>query len=254
MKRPTLSALIQQLLLVICLTPGALLADPKKETILWVTPSWHDITNGGGLFDEIIQSVFADSPYHIEKQIVPWKRALLLVASGDADMTGGEDFNPQHLQSEIPIQLLEESVLFRKSTLNWTGAASLRHIEGIWPIGYIDTFPDEYKQYLSGLEFSERDKSIDLILKTKRPIYYLDNKYHIERLLAKNYKALDRNDFEIKKLFEVPIFWRFANNERGKAIKAVFDERMSALLCTGKLDKLHGKHNSTMVDKTKYCG
>ena len=113
-------------LLTLCITLQLFSSSAANaDTIRSVTEYWQNYTNkdGSGLYNDIVKAVFAE--HKLEIINMPWKRSLLEVKNGTADMTGATSFvdgyiAPQHAMLAPPI-----SILFNKKTMTYTDRHSL---------------------------------------------------------------------------------------------------------------------------------
>jgi hypothetical protein len=67
----------------------------KNKTIFIVTPEWDGQTNkdGTGLFFDIVRSVYEPEGIKMKFEIVPWKRAELMVISDKAALLDSYEEN-----------------------------------------------------------------------------------------------------------------------------------------------------------------
>ena len=106
------------------------------KTIHIVTPAWPDQTNedGNGLFFDIVRSIYEPAGIKMKYEIVPWKRAELMLNSNRADAmvdlsSGGLEKSAIGRVGDVPLPgrglFCGPSVCGPFGTVACTGMASL---------------------------------------------------------------------------------------------------------------------------------
>lgn len=99
----------------------------------------------------------------------------------------------------------------------------------VWMRGY------EYNHYLPNIRrFNEIHRSVGILpmLDHDRADFYIDALMEIQDVLA---KASDPQQYKLSPLINLPLYLGFANNENGRALRALFDRRMEVLVKNGRL-------------------
>lgn len=218
----------------------------NAETIRWVTESWQNYTNedGSGLYNDILRAVFAE--YQLETVYIPWKRALLEVKNGSADITGATSAVNGYSSSHYPILSAPTSILYKKSDVNYTNLASLENYVGVWAGPYEDElFQGIDKSFFNGFSVQERDTAYKLLL-SGRADYFLDTRALQQAWLASQeltsagkFKA---EDYVIVNVSRLNLYMIFTDNERGGKLKEIFDHGIDKLKQQGELRKIYEKY------------
>lgn len=98
-----------------------------------------------------------------------------------------------------------------------------------WVRGY--DYQDQLPNVTTYREIQRRDGVLEM-LQNNRADFYIDAIEEIDILLS---KTADKSAFRISKVAELPLFLGFAPNERGRALAALFDQRMTKLVRSGEL-------------------
>ncbi|WP_108650277.1 substrate-binding periplasmic protein [Dongshaea marina] len=229
------------LVMSLLLYAGQLNATSTIGSALWATPEWQGYTDkdGSGLYNQMLEAIYAPQNIRIKRSYVPWNRALRLVQSGQADMTGAELKAPGYLYSRHPIIENIEVIWFKKSTLpNWQGLESLKGLSGRWILGYTQHMEKDLVRYLRGQPTKSRIKAAMLVTKD-RADYYLDNVIQMQQTLDAIKPVPDPSLYRKQVIKYDRLYWLFANTARGKALRAIFDRRFEHLYCSGKLRELY---------------
>ena len=218
----------------------------KVHQVVWVTPEWQNYTqvDGLGLYNELVQKVFAKSDTRVRQIYRSWNRSLMMLRNQQADMTGGMEKSGNFHFSAFPILSDYEYVLFRTSAIpSWKGIESLNNKTGVWIEGYLEGTADEIRQYLQGFGVSSRAKALDMFLNKKRGIkYLLDNRNQLMLTLGQQPSPLDETQYSIKQVYQANLYMAFQKSPRGLQIKHQFDTGFKALFCDKKLLPLYAKY------------
>ena len=107
--------------------------------------------------------------------------------------------------------------------------ATLGNYRLAWVRGY------KYEEYLPTVRrFNqiERRDGILPMLEHARADFYIDALAEAKYVLT---QAQDPSKFVLTRIAELPLYIGFADNERGRSLMAVFDQRMDALVKSGEL-------------------
>ena len=238
---------------MLCLITGCLLSvsigqAEEIQEIRWATPEWQNITNkdGTGLYNEILDRIFEPHQITLIREYVPWKRALIMVAKGHADMTGGEDPDDQHLQATHPIVEVSQSVLFKRSVIpQWKGLESLKGRRGVWVHGYRSSAPAAITSVLLGREVKSRVQAVLIVANDRGAEYYYDNSYQMMQAIQQAGIPIDlETTYQMEEVHIANLYWRFHDSDRGRQIRDLFDQGIERLYCSGELELIYGKWQS----------
>lgn len=236
MKIISISAL--GLLCCLCITTAAV-ADDAITEIRLASERWENITNedGSGLYWDIFRAVYEPLGISVTFEIVPYARSVKMVENKEADAAVGayadefEALFPEwHFDHDTVV------AVFKQGTVEqWEGEASLKGRLG-WMRNY------GYDQYLKAPhEYVEIDtrKSALRMLQIGRIDFFLDARADILAELAKG--DVNREELQLETLFKLKIYLAFAETERGRKLRDIFDERMAELVPSGELKPLFEK-------------
>lgn len=234
---------MRKTVLFICLSLCLLIKTNAQETesIRWYTPEWEAYTDkdGSGLFNDLIRELLS-AEYHIVRTYVPWKRALLSVENGIADMTGSDEPGGNYLTSELPVLESIEVILYRKSSIpEWKGLSSLKYKSGIWILGYTDNMPKELTSQLEGQGVASRNQALEVLVNRQQIDYYLDNRYQLMQSLRNFEGSIDLSEFDSRTITTSKLYWLFSKTPRGQKIKKTFDDKFAELYCLERLKPIY---------------
>lgn len=230
-------------LLVYIMSVSFGIAEEIRE-IRWATPEWENYTDkdGSGFYNELMSRIFESRQITLIRSYVPWKRALVMVQNGDADMTGTENPNETYLQSTYPIFQSIESVWFKKSIIKeWKGLESLKGRKGVWYQGYLESAPEELIPFLQGRDVRTRIQAVKVVVNERGADYYFDNKDQMMRTIQSADIPLNLDEYQIETVYIGEMNWQFHKSERGEKIRAIFDQGFKELYCSGELLQLYEK-------------
>lgn len=193
---------------------------------------WDEYTeaNGQGLAWDILREVFEPQGIKLDIRSVPYTRSVGLVQRAEVDAQVGAyrgesvgllyprwNYDTDHIYS---LGLASNPPL----TQDNLGAYRL-----VWVRGY------KYQDYLPNVRrFNEIRRRIGILpmLMYNRADYYIDALTEVNYVLG---QAEDPLRFRLSHLAELPLYLGFTDNERGRALLAVFDRRMEELVKNGQL-------------------
>ncbi|KPA91618.1 substrate-binding periplasmic protein [Pseudomonas asplenii] len=200
-----------------------------------VSEEWADYTNadGSGLAWDVLREVFEPQGIKVEIRSEPYVRSVGLVERGEADAWVGSysqeisgalyprwNYDTDHIYA---VGLASKPV----PTLENLGSYRLA-----WVRGY------KYQKYLPNVrDFNEiqRRDGILSMLQHDRVDFYIDALTEVESVLG---QAEDPKLFRNTHLVELPLYLGFADNERGRALLALYDQRMTELVKAGGLRRI----------------
>ncbi|WP_416770666.1 substrate-binding periplasmic protein [Pseudomonas sp. RHF3.3-3] len=200
-----------------------------------VSEEWADYTNadGSGLAWDVLREVFEPQGIKVEIRSEPYVRSVGLVERGEADAWVGSysqeisgalyprwNYDTDHIYAVglaiKPVPTLENLGSYRLA----------------WVRGY------KYQKYLPNVrDFNEiqRRDGILSMLQHDRVDFYIDALTEVESVLG---QAEDPKLFRNTHLAELPLYLGFADNERGRALLALYDQRMTELVKAGGLRRI----------------
>ena len=193
---------------------------------LFVSDEWHDLTrkDGSGLYFDLVRAVFERQGVKVQFRTFPYARAVLKVKDQEADGWVASFLNEKNfpLYPKYHFDKNEQIILFRKD--KQTGPvtkASLRNKRVAWLRDFgLDRFirepmrMHELDSIDSAFQMLERDR-IDYFVGAKSDI--LD---HI-----KNARQ-DMSAFGMAYALHLGLYMAFADNARGKQLRAMWDKEM----------------------------
>lgn len=203
-----------------------------------VSEAWIDYTNadGTGLAWDILRKVFEPAGVEVELHTAPYSRSVGLVKRGEADAWVGsykeeenDDLYPRWHYD------LDHIYALGLASKPQPTLADINKYRLAWVRGY------DFQYYLPGTEDClrvqhcreiQRRDGILPMLQHNRVDFYIDALTEVDYVLG---QASDPALFRRTHLVELPLYLAFGNNERGKALRAVFDRRMETLARNGEL-------------------
>lgn len=224
------------LLVMLCVLAGSLARAAETAVlpgeIRVASEEWDRYTqaDGQGMAWDILREVFETQGVKLDRLSVPYTRSVGLVQRREVDALVGSyldeasgalyprwNYDTDHLYS---LGLASNP----PPTLATLGSYRL-----VWVRGY------RYQDYLPGIRrFNEIRRRIGILpmLQQGRADFYIDSLIEVDYVLS---QAEDRSLFRRTHLAELPLFLGFADNERGRALCALFDRRMDELVKSGGL-------------------
>ena len=236
-----------KLILLTCLLTLLPAFSAAMDEVRWAITEWEDLTNedGTGLINEVVDAAFAVSGIKVNRSYVPWRRALRAVERGAADFTGGLEHTEKFLESRYPINQILESVLFHREVISqWSGLDDLKGKKGVWALGYLDEFPPGIRKNMTGEDVS-RQSALNMLLEG-RADYYFDNRMQMLQTIRKagtTLESLERGGYSIEPVMEISLFMVFTDSDRGRQVKAAYDQGVASLITTGQLQRIYRKWN-----------
>jgi polar amino acid transport system substrate-binding protein len=130
-------------------------------------------------------------------------------------------------------------VLFKKAKIaQWDGQKTLRNRKVGWIRGY------SYDEYLEVPVIKQEFYSRETLLRrldSDRIDFYMDTRNDLEAVLNKG--IIDVTRYTVETVLELDRYLVFANNNKGKKLKNIFDHRFPLLVQSGEIERLHDKWN-----------
>ncbi len=210
------------------------------RTVDVASDEWADCTlsDGTGLYFDELRMVFEPASKLVIK-MVPFARSVQMVEAGKTDICVGvyEGDVAKGLYPKYPIDFDDLTVMMRKDFASgFKGEASLKDRKTAWIVDYA------YDKYLSVpvklTEVSDRESGIKM-LQTGRVDYYVETKSTI--IPALKDMGISEKDFHLDTVKWIKLYVCFVQNDKGKALRAIWDRRMPELLASGALKKAFEK-------------
>lgn len=212
------------------------------DTIRVSSEQWDDATHrdGTGLYWDIIRAVYEPAGIEVQERIVPYARSIREVTVTDKadawvasymDEVEGPLFPEWHFDADYVGAVYNPELI---SGVN--GQSSLEDREVGWMRGYA------YDQYLSvavdALRIDNRHGGLRMV-EEGRIDYFVDAQVEIDTALEKT--GLDET-LESATVLELPLYMGFADTERGRELRDVWDRRMAELLRDGTISRLYQEY------------
>jgi len=231
------------LLLFLCLSPVAALAENNPTEIILASEEWINATNsdGTGLYWDIFRAVYEPVGIKTKFIIQTYNGSVKLVEKNRADAAVG--IYPDRIQgaltSQYPFVKDYILVLFKKIKLNqWNGQESLQNKKVAWINGY--AFGEYLEVPVLKREFSSRDIILRQ-LDNDQVDFFLDTRNDIESVLNKG--IVEVSQYTVEPVLELDRYLVFADNRRGRKLKQIFDSRFPHLVKSGEIERLFVKWN-----------
>jgi len=125
-------------LLAVCATLASASAQPLKLLTLEYPPFFSTNLEGGGFMPQLVRETFHRAGYDVDIQFMPWRRALALVATGQADGLVGAYYTKERAKFMAYTDLIarneEVFVRAKDNPFLYTGQQDLRK----YSIGALD--------------------------------------------------------------------------------------------------------------------
>jgi ABC-type amino acid transport substrate-binding protein len=228
-------------LLLLCLLPLRFaIAEPVNISV--VTEDMADYTNrdGSGYYLDLLRRVYPEPEWQLTVDLVPFSRALYLVAQKRVDIGLGfylGDLNHAYYSREpVEVDKIDVAVTPELAAL-WQGISSLKSKRVQAMLKYrLDSFVDVpmyYEENSNLLQMLNRVNSgyIDAVL---------DYKDEMETLAIK--LAHPRRYVIIENVLHPAVYFVFPQTPKGEWLKTIFDSEMDKLIQTGEIDKIFHRY------------
>ena len=233
--------------LLLCLTLS--FSCYSAQTVKVVSEGWPDYTNEDftGFYFDILRQVFPAPQWQLEIQIVPYKRAIAVIANGEADVTPGVykgDLKKGLYSQHVLENDLVDAAVSHKVAANWQGISSLAGLSVVAKIGYgFDGLSDVKMKYKEKPSL----KGMLQMLNSGRVAAVLD---YQSGIVKTQQDAGIRPNYEIKTgVLTSAIFYGFADTKNGTMLKSHFDQRIAEMIANGELKALMVK---SLGDDSRY--
>lgn len=210
-----------------------------------VSAEWPGYTNadGSGLGWEIMRMIFEPAGVKVEHRSEVYTRSVGLVQRGEADAWLGSysDEGFDHVIYPHGSYALDPVVALGLSSKPAAMIDELAHYRLTWIRGY------GYQRYLPNVlgyeEIRRRDGVLEM-LERGRADYYIDALPDVQGIL----RGSDRPErYRITELVGLPLYPGFADTPRGRALAALYDQRLKTLKQDGSLRALYRRWNQAYL-------
>ncbi|NWD80162.1 transporter substrate-binding domain-containing protein [Pseudomonas reactans] len=220
------------LLIVLCAFTAGIQAQDVPGKVMLASEEWNDYTNkdGSGLAWDVLRQVFEPAGITLQTRSVPYTRSVGLAQRGEVDGWVGS-YRDETTGVLYPHWNFDSDHIYALGLASTPAptVATLGNYRLAWVRGY------KYEEYLPNVHrFNqiERRDGILPMLQHARADFYIDALTEAKYVLN---QADDPSKFTLTHIAELPLYIGFADNERGRALMAVFDRRMAALVKSGEL-------------------
>ena len=205
---------------------------PVPGKITLASEEWNDYTNkdGSGLAWDVLRQVFEPAGITLQTRSEPYTRSVGLAQRGEVDGWVGS-YRDEASGVLYPYWHFDSDHIYALglATTPTPSLATLGNYRLAWVRGY------KYEEYLPNLHHFnqiERRDGILPMLQHARADFYIDSLTEARYVLG---QAHDPSQFRLTPIAELPLYIGFADTERGRALMAVYDQRMTALVKSGEL-------------------
>lgn len=220
------------LLIVLCAFTSLVQAQGVPGKVMLASEEWNDYTNkdGSGLAWDVLRKVFEPAGITLQTRSVPYTRSVGLAQRGEVDGWVGS-YRDEATGVLYPHWNFDSDHIYALGLASTPAptVATLGNYRLAWVRGY------KYEEYLPNVHrFNqiERRDGILPMLEHARADFYIDALTEAKYVLN---QAGDPSKFALTHIAELPLYIGFADNERGRALMGVFDQRMAALVKSGEL-------------------
>ena len=192
--------------------------------------SKYSEADGQGLSWDILREVFEPQGVTVERHSMPYTRSVGLVQRGEVDAQAGA-YRNESPGVLYPRWNYDNDHIYALGLANnpELTLASLGNYRLVWVRGY------KYEDYLPNVRrYNEIRRRVGILpmLLYGRADYYIDGQTEVEYVLG---QAEDPSRFRRSHLAELPLYLGFADTPRGRALLALYDQRMEQLVKNGGL-------------------
>lgn len=217
--------------LLLGLTLCAAQASELPKDIRLASDAWVDYSeaDGRGLAWDVLREIF-EPAVTVQVRSEPYTRSIGLVQRGEADAWVGSYY--QEIDTALYPHWNFDTDHIYALGLASSAVPNLKNI-GDYRLAWVRGY--EYQDYLPGVRhFSEvqRRGGILPMLQHGRADYYIDALAEVDAVLN---EAPEPSRYRRSHLAELPLYLGFADNPRGRALLAFYDQRMGELVKSGAL-------------------
>ncbi|PIB50873.1 ABC transporter substrate-binding protein [Pseudomonas sp. 2995-1] len=231
------------LLTLLCVIPAWGLAQDESVIpgkIMLASEAWDDYTNadGSGLAWDVLRQVFEPVGITLQTRIEPYTRSVGLAQRGEVDGWVGS-YRDEVTGVLYPHWKLDSDAIYALglATSPTPSVATLGEYRLAWVRGY------RYEAYLPNVrrfnQIQRRDGILPM-LQHGRADFYIDALSETQYVLK---QARDPSAFRLTHIIDLPLYVGFADTERGRSLRTVYDQRMAVLVKSGVLKPIFQRWN-----------
>jgi len=228
---------------LICLLSFSALAGNIPGEIIFASEERSNATNrdGTGLYLDIFRAVYGSVGIKTKIIIKSYNGSVSLVKQHKADAAVGlyPDMIRGTVFSRYPFVKDFVLVLFKKDKFGqWDGQQTLENRRVAWMKGY--AYDDYLEVPVIKKEFLTRETLLRR-LDSDQIDFFMDSRNDIESVL--NTGIIDVTRYTVETVLQIERDLVFADTNKGKKLKKIFDFRFPALVKTGEIERLYDKWN-----------
>jgi len=229
--------------LLFCSIYLSALAGNIPAEIIFASEERSKATNrdGTGLYWDIFRAVYGSMGIETKIIMQSFNGSVSLVKQHKADAAVGiyPDTIRGAVLSRYPFVKDYVLVLFKKNKFSqWDGQETLKNKKVAWMKGYA------YDEYLEVPVIKKEFYTREAILRRldrDQIDFFMDTRNDVESVLNKG--IIDVTRYTVETVLELERYLVFANNNKGKKLKKIFDFRFPYLVKTGEIERLYDKWN-----------
>ena len=229
--------------LLSCLAYDPVPAENIPAEIIFASEERSNAINrdGTGLYWDIFRAVYGSMGIKTKMIIQSYNGSVSLVKQHKADAAVG--IYPDSIRgavfSRYPFVKDNVLVLFKKDKFRqWQGQQTLKNKRVAW---IKDCAFDQYLEVAVTKKEYDTREAILRRLDCDQIDFFMDTRNEVESVLNKG--IIDVTRYTVETVLEVERYLVFANNNKGKELKKIFDFRFPHLVQTGEIERLYDKWN-----------
>ncbi len=215
-------------------------AEEQITHIHLISEAWEDATNadGSGLYWDIFRLVYEPVGIKVQIDTMPYMRTVKFIQAQRADALvgsylgeiGGVLYPEYHFDVDRVV-----AVFLKDKQVDWQGQQTLENTIVGWVRGY--DYDEYLKPVVQKFEVNSRKSGLGMLLRDRLD-FFLDAEIEIEYVLEQKGLQDQAVAFQIERALDLRLYLAFANNDRGRRLMKIYDERMKTLVATGALEQL----------------
>ncbi len=235
--------IIINMFLLLCPLYFPVLAGNNPGEIIFASEERSNATNrdGTGLYWDIFRAVYGSVGIKTKIIIQSYNGSVSLVKRHVADAAVGNypDTIRGAVFSMYPFVKDDVLLLFKKDRFSqWDGQQALKNRKVAWMKGCA------YDEYLAVPVIKKEFYTREAILRRldgDQIDFFMDTRNDVESVLNKG--IIDVTRYTVETVLEIERYLVFANNNKGKKLKKIFDFRFPYLVKSGEIERLYDKWN-----------
>lgn len=197
--------------------------------IVWMTPVWEGLTDENGIYTIIVKEISRRSGVKLEILERPLKRALLEVASGKGDLTGGvPEPVPGTLALRLPVFQTKISLLTKSKIVDLTeDSNSIYRLKISTTHRVLDSAGLNPSRFAYDIFEVQSRKQAFLMFVHDRVEGYVDADFEMVRTAGQ--EEIDLGRFVKQPIKNAQVFMVVSKSDRGRRIKQLFDKVLAEL-------------------------